>query len=79
MMKLRGPVSHDHGFTTSAEMAYMHDIANALNNVSECPSSDAVGIVTHRNGSIDDEQPSPPCNAIAAVQVVQDSCSDLSV
>jgi hypothetical protein len=40
MMKLRGPVSHGHGFTISAEMAYMHDIANALNNVSECPSSD---------------------------------------
>jgi hypothetical protein len=59
----------------------MHDIANASDEVSKDSSLD-VGrrrIVTHRNGSIDDEQPSPTCNAVAAVQVVKYSCSDLNI
>jgi hypothetical protein len=77
------PIRYDRWFTTSAEITYMHDIANASNEVSEDSSLDGGGgeggRITHGNGSIDDEQPSPTCNAIAAVQVVQDSCSDLSI
>jgi hypothetical protein len=62
-------------------MTRMHDIANASDEVSKDSSLDVRRrrIVTHRNGSIDDEQPSPTCNAVAAVQVVKYSCSDLNI
>jgi hypothetical protein len=57
----------------------MQEIANALYNVSENFSLkvERQELVTHRDGSVDDEQPSPACNAIASIQVVKDSSGDL--
>ena len=59
----------------------MQEIANASYDVSEDLSLDVerMEISTHWNGSIDDKQPPPACNAIAAVQVVKYSSGDLKI